>query len=83
MTPQEAHTLAETMVTALAAMDPRWLENIRERLARGEGYDEWRVSFQRLIDMLPPVQSIVAKPGGEDFLRMLWQISRERAGASA
>lgn len=83
LTPQQQRVLAGGVVSCLIEMDPSWLTSIRERLARGESYDEWRASFQRLIDLVPALAEIVAKPDGEEFLRTLWQISRERAGASA
>jgi hypothetical protein len=71
---------AERIVVSLMHQRPDWLGTIRERMAAGETYEQWRETFQRdLIDRVPMIGAIIAKRGGEPMLRMMWEISREKA----
>jgi hypothetical protein len=69
----------EQILDALIAADPAWLDVIRSRLDAGETYEKWRESFQTMIDRFPVLQRIAAKRDAEQFFRMMWECSRERA----
>lgn len=79
MTTEQTKQVAEVLVGVIIKMDPTWMGSIQRRMAEGETYEQWRISFQRLGEIIPGFHTTLAKADAEPLLQAMWQLSREKA----